>query len=257
MIKAELLTPIDEQALITFARNPDYGFQEKHDGDRVLVEKKGSDFRTYNRDGEPTRPLSPLLQRTLLATGIDFIIDTERMPLPGESLVILDLIGLMGHDITGLSYAEREAFAHQAFGKAGACIKVIHTVEGEESKLTFAMLLHVEKKEGVVVRDMRRPYRPGRAKQHFKLKFVKELDAVVIGPSPDGKDSVRIGVYDGGKMHEVSGVSLRNKFTLSPNDVVTVRFLCVTKDMKIREPRIVRQRFDKKASDCTLGQLRR
>ncbi len=253
-MRAEKLSPIGIPRLMALARGDDYGFQQKHDGHRTQVEKHGGLIRTYNREGETTHPLPPSLQSTLLASGIpDFYIDTERV---GKRLIVLDVVSLLGSSLRILPYSSREPIAHQAFDHVGPGVEVIGTVLGTEAKLAFLEWLVSTKAEGVVVRDMRKPYKEGDACQHFKLKFVKECDAVVIGPSPDGKDSVRIGLYkEDGTLHEVSGVSLRNKFRAQPGDVLTVRYLCATKGLHIREPHLVRKRDDKRALDCRLGQL--
>jgi ATP-dependent DNA ligase len=253
-MRAELLTPIGIPRLMALARDDNYGFQQKHDGHRTQVEKHGSTIRTFNREGEPTHPLPPSLQSALLASGIpDFYIDTERV---GKRLVVLDVVSLLGSSLRVLPYSSREPIAHQAFDHAGPGIEVIGTVLGTEAKLAFLEWLISTRAEGVVVRDMRKPYQEGDACQHFKLKFVKECDAVVIGPSPDGKDSVRIGLYrEDGTLHEISGVSLRNKFKAQAGEVVTVRYLCATRDLHIREPHLVRKRDDKGAIDCRIGQL--
>jgi hypothetical protein len=79
---------------------------------------------------------------------------------------------------------------------------------------------------------------------------------VVIGPSPEGHNSVRIGVYDErGRLYEVSGVSLRGKFQLNKLDVVEVRYLYATRSNHIVQPVLLRKRNDKRADDCLLNQL--
>jgi ATP-dependent DNA ligase len=99
-------------------------------------------------------------------------------------------------------------------------------------------------------------YKQGRADQHWKLKFWKTADAVVIGPNPEEKDSVEIGMWDArGQMHRISGCSLRNRFHPKPGQVIEVRFLYATKERHIVQPKLMSLRYDKPASDCKLVQL--
>jgi ATP-dependent DNA ligase len=110
--------------------------------------------------------------------------------------------------------------------------------------------------EGIVSKNMTVKYTQGMAGAHWKLKFLKSAEAVVIGPSPEGKDSVEIGMWDSnGRMHRISGLSLRNKYRVAPGTVLEVRFLYATKELHIVQPVLVRVRTDKRAADCKLTQL--
>jgi hypothetical protein len=119
------------------------------------------------------------------------------------------------------------------------------------------MQLAKDKAEGVVWRDMRAAYKQGRAGQHFKTKFVKECDVVVMGPSPKDHNSVEIGVFDKGILRRVSGLSLNGKTTVVTGDVVQVHYLYASKNLHLVQPCMASDgaRTDKQAADCTIDQL--
>jgi len=105
------------------------------------------------------------------------------------------------------------------------------------------------------VRDMTAPYVEGESGQHKKVKFWKTLEAIVVGPSPRHKNSVRLACYDDrGTLHEICGIKLKDE-KLTTGYVVEVKYLYATSRNHIVQPQLLRRRTDKQASLCTMSQL--
>jgi ATP-dependent DNA ligase len=255
MIQAELLTDSTEAAFTRMLTDHRFGFQEKHNGHRLVICKTDGQIAHFNRIGEPSSKRLPAkLHRTLLNHPLEnFVIDTE---LVGEVIFIFDALYLGSEELVHDAYEYREARYHSDF-TGYADITPVPTARTAEQKTRLWKAVLRANGEGLCAKNMTKTYRMGRADQHFKLKFVKECDVVVIGPNPEGKNSIEIGLYDNrGKLHRVSGCSLRGKFRLQPQQVVEVRFLYSTKDNHIVQPVLMRVRDDKKAEDCKLSQLK-
>lgn len=254
MIQAELLTETTVSHFQRMLLDSTYGFQEKHNGHRLIVCKQNGKLSFFNREGQPsTKRVFLPLQKILLAHPLPtFVIDCE---LVKNLLFIFDALYLGDEELVHDAYEYREARYHAEFSHYAYILPVATARTPKEKK---ELWLRVEKLhgEGIVSKNLTASYKMGEAKQHLKLKFLKSAEAVVIGLSPEGKDSVEIGMWDEyGRMHRISGLSLRNKYHVKPGAVLEVKFLYATKKLHIVQPVLVRVRTDKKAVDCKLTQL--
>lgn len=254
MIQAELLTETTVNHFQRMLLDATYGFQEKHNGHRVIVCKQNGKLSFFNREGEPsTKRVYLPLQKVLLAHPLStFVIDCE---LVKNLLFVFDALYLGDEELVHDAYEYREARYHAEFSHYAYIIPV-DTARTPREKKELWNRVERNHGEGIVSKNLSKPYRQGRADQHWKLKFWKTADAVVIGPSPEGKDSVEIGMYDDrGRIHRISGCSLRNKFNPPVGQVIEVRFLYATKERNIVQPTLLHVRYDKRAADCKLAQL--
>jgi len=255
MIQAELLTESTVQHFQRMAMNAAYGFQEKHNGHRLLICKQGGTLSHFNREGEPSDKKLPAKVRHALMNHrlTAFVIDGE---LVKDTFFVFDALFLGDEELVHDTYEYREARYHAEFDSYSHSIVTVKTARTHEEKLALWKRVEEQNGEGIVSKNMRCSYRMGRAEQHFKLKFWKTADAVVIGPSPKGKDSVEIGMFDErGRMVRISGCSLRNKYRLTTGQVIEVRFLYSTKERNIVQPTLMAVRTDKRAADCKLSQI--
>ncbi len=255
MVQAELLTETTEFHFKRMLSNPDFGFQEKHNGSRLMLAKQNGTLRCFNREGNvSSKPLPIQVRHALMAHPLStFVLDGE---LVGTTFFIFDALILDDEVLNHDSYEYREARYHTLFTATKHMVPVKTARSMEEKRALWTQVVGY-KGEGLVSKDMRKAYSTGRSGQHFKLKFVKECDVVVIGMNPEGKDSIEIGMYDdNGRLHRVSGCSLRGKFHPAPQEVVEVRFLYATEKYHIVQPVLMRLRHDKKASECRLSQLK-
>jgi bifunctional non-homologous end joining protein LigD len=255
VIQAELLTETTELHFQRMLLTAVYGFQEKHNGHRLIICKENGALRLFNREGQSSsKPLSIRIKNALLSHPLaGFVIDGE---LVGGTFYIFDALILGDEIVANDVYEYREARYHAEFDGYSTQIVPVETARTPEAKRLLWDAVLASHGEGLVSKNMTAPYKQGRPDQHWKLKFWKTADAVVIGPNPEDKDSVEIGMYnDRGQLHRISGCSLRNKFRLKPGQVIEVRFLYATQERHIVQPTLMSVRYDKPAQACRLSQL--
>lgn len=260
MMQAELLTETTVSHFQRMLLSAVYGFQEKHNGHRLIICKENGALSLFNREGEKSsKPLSLRIKNALLSHRLaGFVIDGEMV---GGTFFIFDALILGDEILVNDTYEYREARYHAEFDGYNSQLVPVETARTQEQKRQLWDEVLASHGEGLVSKNMTTAYREGLppescSDKHWKLKFTKECDVVVIGPSPEGKDSVEIGVYDDqGNLHRVSGCSLRNRFHVIVGDVLTVRYLYATRENHIVQPVLIRKRTDKAAQTCGVSQL--
>ena len=260
MIKAELLQDAPDDLIKRLVLDSHWVFQEKHNGDRRLIEKQGNVIRDYNRNGLKGKGLPPSVMNAIKNHPMyQFIIDGE---LVGNTFFVFDILYYGGQVTADKPYSYRESLYHASFDDAG-CIVPVKSARTSEEKIALIKKLKEERAEGFVAKDTRADYRPSENNQrwNYRYKFVKDLDAVVIGYSTkmvDGKmrDSVRLGCYDEhGVLHDICGATKKLGLDLRPGTVVILRYLYGTKTLDVVQPRIMDVRKDKAPHECTLSQI--
>ena len=97
-----LLNEISDAELLALAPNPYWVFQEKHDGDRILLVKRGKHLTSYSRSGRETSALPKPIVEAALACPVDFTLDGE---LVGEDVIFaFDLLEMDGEDLRSKPY---------------------------------------------------------------------------------------------------------------------------------------------------------
>lgn len=232
-----------------------WGMQEKHNGDRRTFLRDGNTFISLNREGNPSKPVAPSVIAVLLSHPIQkFVIDVE---LVGTQIVVLDALVLGDELLGGETYEYREARAHAEFDNFHKTVVVVETARTTEEKIRLFKQLLDNNAEGVVIRKMDAAYKMGSREQHKKIKFWKELDAIVIGPSPSGHNSVRVGlINEKNQLQEICGVSLNGKEVVSRGMVIKVKYLYATKERHVVQPELLGSRDDKQAVECTMAQIK-
>jgi ATP-dependent DNA ligase len=258
MIQAELLTETTELHFQKMLNDPRYRFQEKHNGHRLLICKQNGGLRWFNREGEPSSKNLPARLRQILLNHPlpTFVIDGE---LVKQLFHVFDALYLGDEELVHDPYEYREARYHAEF-KGYAYILPVDTARTPEEKKLLWQQVEDSHGEGIVSKRMDARYCQGYAEQHFKLKFWKMADAIVIGPSPNSKDGIEIGMYDAkGRIQRISGCSMlvkaARKRRPQPGEVIEVRFLYATENHNIVQPTFLHIRTDKRAEQCKLTQL--
>lgn len=248
-----------------FVHDPNYWMQDKSDGvSRGVVKQRGEIFG-INKRGVPV-PLPAELVAELERVKLDtFQIDAE---LVGNKLICRDLL-VADQDISLLPYYQRFAILQELIGAivAGTStfqyVQIVQTWVGDE-KATALENSRAARREGVVFKLIRAPYRPGRNGQHKKYKFIKTLSAIAGKPRDKGKESVELFLYDGDNLCEPRNltplkrcgtVSLIGKAAFKEGAILEVAYLYAMPGGLMQQARILSVRDDVDAQDCTTDQL--
>jgi ATP-dependent DNA ligase len=265
-IYAELLQEASRE--LVFKRtldDPNWVWQEKHNGDRRLITKEGNEISDFNRKGEPGKGLSAEIISVLRKHPLHrFIIDVEYVQAE-NSIYIFDMLIAGDNVIATDSYGTRLSYLHAHFDGFNLRTMPIKSASKREDKLALVKQLTADAAEGFCAKDLSAPYRPsnegGTLRYNYKVKFWKDLDAVVIGDSTkvvDGhlRDSVRVGLYmPDGTLKDVSGATKKSKYVLKPGDVVKVKYIYGSGTLDIVQPAILELRTDKRPLECTIDQI--
>lgn len=253
-IRADLPVEVDKAVLTRYCPDPRWGYQEKFNGEYRTICKDSNGIHDFNRNGDPAKGLPSGLIAVLKNHPLhQFIIAGELVG--NKTFKLFDAL-VLGDEICGASsYEHREARYHQEFDGFSKLIQPLYTARTHEAKAQLVIQLLEDGAEGVIVRDMTAPYVEGESGQHKKVKFWKTLEAIVVGPSPRHKNSVRLACYDDrGTLHEICGIKLKDE-KLTTGYVVEVKYLYATSRNHIVQPQLLRRRTDKQASLCTMSQL--
>lgn len=249
----------DTELAMSLADHPDWVFQQKFDGTRVMINLETLQFS--QRNGSPlkhtaaTQWIPEILQELSdleLSGNANTILDCELLIHDG-TLVVFDLIDpwylsrSLRHRI-----AELEALPQ----RPGGHLRVVRTARTPEE--CRALIEASADREGVVAKNLDAVYEPGKRVDHvLKFKNVHTADLVVIQTSEEPL-SARLGAYTAeGNLATITSSSLIGKEkggAIQPGDVVEVSYLYWT-GTGIVQPRIMRRRDDKAATECTFDQF--
>jgi len=265
-IFAELLQDATDAQMERTLTDPNWVWQEKHNGDRRLITKNGADIQDFNRKGEPGKGLAPKLIEALRKHPLHkFIIDVEYVGA-FDNIVIFDVLQVGDEIIAMNRYSTRLSYLHSNFDGYHADILPIISAVTPQEKMALVKRLKAEHAEGFVIKQLDAPYRPSNAggtlRYNYRYKFWKTLDAVVIGDTKELdnqgrlKNSVRLGLYTPDeRLKDVCGATKKSSFVLKPGDVVELKYLYGTETLDVVQPALMHPRFDKAAKECTVDQI--
>ena len=321
-----LATPVLDLAEVGRRFPPPYVVEDKYDGIRAQVHKAGDRVELYSRTMDRITNRYPELVAPLLAVPGSFVLDGEvlafsdgravpftdfqtrlgrkdvaaelRTKLPA-SLVAFDVLERDGRALLDLSLTERSAILRQIPLEAPILFPDQRAIAESGDPLAAALerefaAARERGNEGLMVKDPRSPYRPGRrGMEWLKVKRpLRTLDVVVTGVEwghgkrrgvlsdytfavRDGERLLNIGkAYSGLTDKEIAEMTeyffahtVRDygRFRLvEPDTVIEVAFDQIQPSERhesgyaLRFPRIVRLRPDKPVSEIdTLDEVRR
>jgi hypothetical protein len=221
-------------------------------GHVLLVRRLGRQIEGWNKQGQTTA-VNAALMSALLSLSVDnCVLDCEHES-NGErpGYYCWDLLLAQDTDLTEFAYAEHYRVL-QAFAPC-PLMTVLPTWTSSPEKERVILELLRSGAEGVAFKNREAPYRPGRAGQHFKLKFEKTATERVKEEDLDA-DSVRIEMLDGRQWREVCGVKVK-RGTVRRGQVVEVRYLSATANQRLSQPTFLRVRYDVSEEDCSISQF--
>jgi DNA ligase-1 len=320
-----LATPVLDLAEVEHRFPPPYVVDDKYDGVRAQVHKAGDRVELYSRTLDRVTKRYPELHDALLAIPGSFVLDAEVLAFEGEravpftrfqtrlgrkdvsgelrarlpaSLVIFDILERDGRALLDLPLAERLGVL-RGLAIAPPLRVALQRELGETGEPLIAALerefaaARERGNEGLMVKDPRSPYRPGRrGMEWLKVKrALRTLDVVVTavewghGKRKDVLSDYTFAVRDGDRLRNVgkaySGLTdkeiaemtkhflattikdLGRLRIVRPDTVIEVAFDQMQESDRhdsgyaMRFPRIVRLRPDKPVSEIdTLDTVR-
>jgi bifunctional non-homologous end joining protein LigD len=254
---------------------PDWIFERKFDGIRLLAYKRGADVQLFSRNRLPQH--LPAVAAAVASLPVnDAILDGE-VTWDGQSgYHVFDILWLDGREVTSLPVEERRALL-QALPLA----KPMRPVDLVEDERPWERASR-EGWEGVIAKRRGSPYEHRRSKHWLKMKIEASQELVVGGfTDPQGArvglGALLVGYYEGDDFVFAGKVGtgfdtkllldLRTRFDaielpsspftkatglprlrahwVQPQIIVQVSFIEWTRHGKLRHPRLIGVRFDK------------
>ncbi|HVK74580.1 MAG TPA: hypothetical protein VM734_14715 [Kofleriaceae bacterium] len=259
---------------------PEWTFERKYDGIRLIAFRQGDDVRLYSRNRLPQH--LPDLAAAIAGLPADELILDGEVSWDQRAYHVFDLLWRDGRDLRALPLEARRAEL-AALPLAPPLARVTPLDDAEPWERARA-----EGWEGVVAKRRDSPYESRRSPLWLKMKVEATQELVVGGfTDPQGKrvglGALLVGYFDGdelvfaGKVGTGFDTALllelrrrldalevaRSPFTrasglpragvhwVRPELVVQVAFMEWTTNDKLRHPRLVGVRLDKAARDVT------
>jgi len=218
--------------------DPDWLFEIKYDGVRVLAERDGERVTLAGRSGQDFTPRYPEIVDALRALPVTrFLIDGEIVALDAAGRpsfqtlqlrmhltrpadvarargavpvtgVFFDLLALDGHDLRGLPLVERKRFLSLVVPAQGIVRFGGHVAGDGKAFLEAACARHLE---GIVAKLASSRYTSGRSRDWLKIKCQLRQEFVIGGyTEPQGSrayfGALHLGLYDGDRLVYASKV---------------------------------------------------
>jgi ATP-dependent DNA ligase len=262
---------------------PDWLFERKFDGIRLLAYKRDGDVQLFSRNRLPQQ--LPHLSAAIARLPVDDAILDGEMTWDGRSYHVFDVLWLDGRDTTALALEERHALLQRLPLKSP--LQRVELLGGDKPWEHACR----EGWEGVIAKRRGSPYEHRRSKHWLKMKCEASQELVVGGyTDPQGArvglGALLVGYFENedfvfaGKLGTGFDTKLlldlrrrldkieqpKPPFTkgtglprirahwVRPEIVVQVSFIEWTVHGKLRHPRLIAVRFDKNAREVTREQ---
>jgi len=264
---------------------PEWIFERKLDGIRVLAFKHGTNVRLLSRNKLPLNDAYPSVVDSLKALAVrDIILDGEATGAWGRqgrfTYHVFDILWLDGRDVTSLTLEERQALLKKVHFRSP-----VGRVEALDDDKPWERAC-AEGWEGVIAKRRDSRYEHRRSPHWLKMKCEASQELVVGGfTDPQGQrvglGALLVGYFEGGDLVFAGkvGTGLDTKLLLDlrgrlndleipktpftkavglprlrahwvrPEIVVQVAFIEWTGHNKMRHPRLLGVRFDKAARE--------
>ena len=254
-IRCQLLNPVDECEVPRLLEDGRYCLQEKHDGRRLLVRRRGGEVTGINRRGLFVAVPGPVV-RALRDLPHGVLIDGEAV---GEVLHAFDLLEAEGRDLRERPYSLRFAGLLALLEPDHPALRPVVTVTTLNDKRVFFDTFRMCGSEGVVFKDLEAPFSPGRPNSggsQLKFKFVQTASCIV--DTHNGRRSVALALLDDGRRVRAGNVTIPANHDIPKcGDVVEIRYLYAFRESgSLYQPVYLGVRDDIPESECTVDQLK-
>ncbi len=252
----QLSNAIEEVDLEGYFTNNTWFMQEKKDGERRIVEKKGFEIKTYNRKGQHIP--HPAVFDDLQAVDGDFKIDCEII---GEKLHVFDILSRDKVMTAELDLTTRIDYLYKFLDANKTLAHILCPVRCsfiESNKRRLFDDIKNEGGEGVVFKaDVAYTSgRPASGGSSMKFKFWNTASFVV--DKMNAARSVGTMLFNGSKETSTGNVTIPPNHLIPPlNAIIEVRYLYAFKaSNQIFQPVYLGQRSDIAEKECTIDQLK-
>jgi predicted DNA-binding WGR domain protein len=255
-IVPQLLNAIEEPQVLDLINDDNWCAQEKQDGRRLIIQKRGQNITGINKKGNTVGLSMPLFE-VVRGFDADVTIDGESL---GEGLVAFDLIELDGVDIRSWPYRERlAALMNLLFSVQQQVIKLTDTAFTTTQKLEMLNKLRTSKREGIVFKQAFASYTPGRPNSggtQLKHKFVASLSALVA--KVNRQRSVEVSLLGSKGWKSAGNVTIPANHNIPRvGDMVEVRYLYAFQQSGVLfQPVYLGKRDDVDPKECIVAQLK-
>lgn len=262
----ELLTPILPQQALAYVESPRYLMQIKEDGIRLVIERYMGALYGYDRKGQITN-IPECVRRgfeQLAASECeDFMLDGE---LVDGVYIAWDILRVDEEDLRAEPYGTRFDLLTAFCESAPLTVQVV--ASWEDAAKAAALLAVAGTAEGVCFKDTLAVWQPGRAHQHFKLKFWESATCRVGNKAlrvdkREERHSIALEMLSPGGFWEPMGfVTIPNARELPRvGQFVEVRYLYaqisgIPAAAGLYQPVFIMERTDVDSADCGIEQLK-
>lgn len=252
----QLLNSIDEEDLEKYFKDDNYLMQEKMDGKRIMLRRAGKTVEAINRKGLVVGFPKIWEEELLKIRCDDFVLDGEAV---GSVYYAFDLRRQVGSTDEINCYARYLGLC-DLLKKGFPSVQVIDTFGTEEKKRQAFAAIKARRGEGVVFKDGRSFYKPGRPNSggpQVKFKFTATCSVIVGAINEKGKRSVNLLLLDGKKEVPVGKVTILPNFPIPQSgNIVEVQYLYAYLGGSLYQPVYLGERDDVDRKACRLDQLK-
>lgn len=237
--------------------DPQWFFQQKLDGDRLMVHVNDGAVSALNRNGEFRRNSVPrfVLDQFRGLSG-EWFFDGELL---GETFWVFDMPRagtVVGPDNTFEFRLDMLDVVMNRAQMDRRWVRLLPTARTVGDKMRLVRQVVAQGGEGAILKHRSSTYRPGcRSDQMLKFKQWNTVDVVISAVRVNGHNNCEYAALDGDRWVMVGSCSLEGKPAVKIGDVVEVKYLYASEDRKLYQPSLLRIRDDKPAEQCTIDQL--
>jgi len=254
----QLLNAIEKEEVDQYLNNDQWLSQQKHDGQRILVEVNEGKARAINRRGLFVDGVHEVCREAeALSGGRHVVLDGEMV---GNTYYVFDLL-IDDQDLRNTPYFERYGKLKALFSGLTTDHPACHLVESAFTSLEKANMLAdlISKNAEGIVLKRNAPYLPGRPNAYgdqLKYKFNDSASVFVTGINT--QRSVSIAVLKDNQVIPVGNVSIPGNMTIPVlDDVLEVKYLYAMKSTNaLFQPVCLGTRSDINITECTIDQLK-